>query len=363
MPKHTPRTTTVPRMPACASASFSVPRTPTHSNTTSGSRPVRPCRRDPGCSRAGSAVAVAPSRRASAARPSAGSDTTVTAPIARHQRRVVRPIGPAPITRQPVPAATGAIRTPCNATASGSTSAAARNPMPSGMRRQLSGCTRTYSAYAPGRSPSPSERMVVQRMPSPATHAAHDPHAMYGRATTGSPTSQPDTPEPSAATSPANSWPITVPGGSVCAACRSEPQMPQSRTRRSSSPGSGSGRGTSSTARRPASLSTAARTGHLLERGDAIPWLASRSTRAPRQRESGCHEPACTQRTYAASAPTSSSARKRPYAAILIAWRRMKKLPTGCSLRRRLPPSAIHSRSSSSPRTRSSKSLPQNPGT
>src|SRR5204862_4670010 len=36
-------------------------------------------------------------------------------------------------------------------------------------------------------------------------------------------------------------------------------------------------------ARRPASLSTAARTGHLLERGDAIPWLASRSTRAPRQ--------------------------------------------------------------------------------
>src|SRR5437870_13845894 len=71
---------------------------------------------------------------------------------------------------------------------------------------------------------------------------------------------------------------MTVPGGRVAAACRSEPQMPQSRTRTSSSPGSGSGRGISSTTRRPASLSTAARTGTSVQGRDATPRLASPST-------------------------------------------------------------------------------------
>src|SRR6059036_3941738 len=98
---------------------------------------------------------------------------------------------------------------------------------------------------------------------------------MYGSAVTRSPVlNRPATAAPTATTSPENSCPMMVPGESgrmpplpsvSSVAWRSEPQIPQSRTARTSSAGPGSGSGTTSMASGlPTPRKTAARMARVL---------------------------------------------------------------------------------------------------
>src|SRR5437870_10594238 len=89
---------------------------------------------------------------------------------------------------------------------------------------------------------------------------------------TASPALRLVTPAPASATSPEISWPGQPTGSTICPwyQCRSEPQMPQWRTRTTTSPAAGVGRGTSSTASVPGARQKAARisaAGHAARRG------------------------------------------------------------------------------------------------
>src|SRR5579859_7635416 len=93
--------------------------------------------------------------------------------------------------------------------------------------------------------------MASHRTLAPARQLAHSPHARYDITTTGSPGSKPVTPTPIRSTTPASSWPMMAPAGSLAlaevAACKSDPQMPQALTRTISSPDSATGSGNSTT--------------------------------------------------------------------------------------------------------------------
>src|SRR5690349_3523323 len=94
----------------------------------------------------------------------------------------------------------------------------------------------------------------------PARQYSQTPHLGDWPGTTRSPTAQPVTPAPSAATVPENSWPSITPDRPPHSTrkCRSEPQTPQWETSISSSPGPGFGVGRSSTATSRRPMNTAA---------------------------------------------------------------------------------------------------------
>jgi hypothetical protein len=91
----------------------------------------------------------------------------------------------------------------------GSVSAAISTGMLDGTPTQFSAGTRTSAASAPSRV-TPIPLRWVHRSLSPARQAAHCPHTTEGRTATRVPCTSPFTPGPTAATVPANSWPMVT---------------------------------------------------------------------------------------------------------------------------------------------------------
>ena len=250
---HTPATTTRPCVRAAATAVSSRPGLPTHSTTTSNG--------PDSASAAGSTRAVAPKSAAARRRRAAGSDTvTVPAPRRRHHAAVVNPTGPAPMTSTSSPGSMAARRAVCRPTANGSTSGPYAAGRASGRWNERSAPTRASSAKPPGAPPRPMRAAPAQWATSPARHHRHVPQDRTGSTAARIPSAQSSpAPAPTATTSPQNSWPMTVPAGMIGRALRSEPQIPQPVTCRTSSPGPGVGSPTVSTANPLSGPTTAAR--------------------------------------------------------------------------------------------------------
>ena len=90
----------------------------------------------------------------------------------------------------------------------------------------------------------PARRSFGQSWTRPPRQYRHVSHTRAASRATRVPTSGPETPGPSAATSPASSCPGPIPGRcmrgwSPWNACKSLPQMPHARIRTSTSPGPG----------------------------------------------------------------------------------------------------------------------------
>ena len=193
-------------------------------------------------------------------RPAIGSLTTTSrAPSRRAHRVTASPMFPPPSTSTLSPALMSPMATVCSPTASGSTNAPS-GPMAGSSGTVCAAATRTYSANAPGVAPIPNRSTRAQCAGSSAWHQRHTPHAVSGKAAACWPARHfPRLSAPTATTSPQNSWPSTAPAGSIVCAFRSDPQMPQAFTRRTSSSGSGDGSGTSATSKVCCSVRTAAR--------------------------------------------------------------------------------------------------------
>ena len=154
-----------------------------------------------------------------------------------------RPTGPPPTTTAVSPLTSPERRTSCTATAVGSTRAACSSDTPSGSATSRSAGTVQRPCIAPGAS-MPMNTRFMQTWELPAAQAGHSPHDLTGSTVTGSPTDQPSTPAPSAATRPDISWPMTAgrvtrPSMSPWKMCRSVPQMPVKATSTETSPGPG----------------------------------------------------------------------------------------------------------------------------
>ncbi len=190
------------------------PGRPLHSKTTLGPPPVAsttPAAMGP---LVGSKAAEAPSRRASSRRRIEGSLTTATStPIDTAQATAARPIGPAPRTATRSRAVTWPRRNARRITASGSTRGCSSEVTLAGSLKSSSARTVTNSAKPPGRS-RPISWNCAQWSARPARQKTQSPHPPNGRATTAVPAGHAvgSTPEPTADTSPAISWPRTAPG-------------------------------------------------------------------------------------------------------------------------------------------------------
>ena len=210
---------------------------------------------------------------------------------------------------------------------------------------------------------------------------------MYGSTTTASPSVTEVTPEPTSATTPANSWPMTTspdspvsgcgsPGGGMKIgpsrySCRSVPQMPHQSTLTFTVPGRTCGSGTSSMRMSSRAWNTAAFMGSLRSRGGRA--RRRRSGRGPGDRgldglgDLGCrldmgHVAGIVEKTdgigpvraaTAASAGAGAPRRRRPRPR----WRdRRSRRPTSvASIACASPSSRTSSRTSSEPATPSSR--------
>ena len=118
--------------------------------------------------------------------------------------------------------------------------------MPSTEKTRLAGTT-TYSANDPGQF-VPSPLRLAHSKVRPVRQYSQCPQFMLGLTETYSPRRNPSVPSPSASTGPISSWP-GVRGNSAknlpLWMWRSVPQIPVCRTRTRTSPGFGSGVGTS----------------------------------------------------------------------------------------------------------------------
>ena len=179
-------------------------------------------------------------------RRSTGSETvTVRAPSSFAQAAVVRPTAPAPMTSTSSVGSILARRAVCSPTANGSTSAPCCSGRSSGSGNASAALTRIWSANPPGAPPRPMSAAPSQWATSPTEQCRQTPHEKTGSTAARMPSRQvAPAAAPTATTSPQSSWPITVPGGIIGRALRSEPHTPQPVTRstRSSGPGTGSGR-------------------------------------------------------------------------------------------------------------------------
>ena len=144
------------------------------------------------------------------------------------------PIGPPPATSTGSPGIGSRRRIACNATASGSHSAAISGAMSDATRSRPRAGNNTSSAKPPSHT-SPTKPSEMQRLARPARQCGHRPQGTRESATTRSPTLNPRTSAPTSTTSPENSCPGVT--GS-CAShipvrklWTSEPQIPAARTR------------------------------------------------------------------------------------------------------------------------------------
>jgi len=109
-------------------------------------------------------------------------------------------MGPAPVTSARWPGATAAAVMPWRATARGSVRAAVRRGRPSGTRTSSAAGQVTKAAKAPWKPPTPGDERARHSDGRPARHDTHSPQPTMAPPTTGSPTFQPATPGPRAAT-------------------------------------------------------------------------------------------------------------------------------------------------------------------
>ena len=125
--------------------------------------------------------------------------TMVSTPSALSWQITARPTGPQPITTAVSRLLISLRRTACRATAIGSVSAATSISRPLGTANVMDASTRTRSAYPPGAN---GDRPVSCTPPCART---------IGKDTTRVPVLRPFAAlGPRSATTPANSWPITV---------------------------------------------------------------------------------------------------------------------------------------------------------
>ena len=258
-----PTRTSVPARFSCASADSWARPLPEHSSATSNGSSTM-SNGIPGVTRSTGSTDRAPSFSHSARRLALGSLTTTSStPRAFNAATERNPIGPPPVTSQRVPGrAPPACVMPCSATARGSVSAACLSERPSGTRSASAARTLLYSANAPCHAPSspPTELRSMHNEVRFARQYSHLPHFGDGPPIARSPTAQPLTSAPRAATVPEYSCPSMTPARPPHSRrkWRSEPQIPQWLTSRSSSPGPGCGVGRSSTATSRRPMNTAA---------------------------------------------------------------------------------------------------------
>src|SRR6266566_4611149 len=250
-----PSSCTRPPMRTAANAWCRAEGMPDISHTTSAPSPPVSCRTvRTTSSRAALMRTCAPMVRASSRRFGFTSDAmTFAAPAARATPTAKQPIGPHPTMNTVLPG-TSAVSTAWKALPIGSITAPTVVGMPFKGSTLVAGMA-MYSANAPSRS-TPMMRVLRQMCPLPVRHCTQCPHTRWPSAVTAWPTLSSATPSPTAATSPANSWPTTRGGlirpsahASQSAMWTSVPHTPAWRTAMSTSPGPGDGFGTVATFR------------------------------------------------------------------------------------------------------------------
>src|SRR5881628_1422129 len=238
-----PSSCTRPPSRTAANAWCRADGTPDISHTTSApSPPVSSITVRTTSSCAALMVTCAPIWRASARRVGFTSDAiTFAAPAARAMPTAKQPIGPHPTMKTVLPGMS-AVSTAWNALPIGSMTAPTVVGMPFKGSTLVAGIA-MYSANAPSRS-TPMMRVLRQMWLLPVRHCRQWPHTMWPSAVTSCPVLKSATPSPTAAISPANSWPITSGGlrrpwahASQSAMWRSVPHTPAWRTAISTSPG------------------------------------------------------------------------------------------------------------------------------
>ena len=255
-----PTTPTRPSTSATCRPASITPGRPVHSSTTGGAVPSASTAAS--ASSDGSTARSAPRLRARSRRAGWGSDTsTSAAPRALAQSTAASPMGPPPRTATRSPGCRSTRRRARRAMARGSTRAWSSPVTAAGRANSSSAPRATSSAKPPGRL-SPTRANSVQWSGRPARQCRHAPQPKKGRATTWVPGVHRSS-SPASRTTPAISWPSTVPGSPMTpATCRSLPQMPHAVTSTTTSPGAGRGSSTSASSRwGRSSVRTAARTG------------------------------------------------------------------------------------------------------
>ena len=190
-----PTATSRPRAPSAATARSRPAWVPDTSNVTAAPAPSDHVSSKAGRPAAPESSTSRPSSSTTERRNGSGSTRSAFAPRARATTAISTPMGPPPTTRTRSPADSPARATSWWATATGSTSAAARSGRSGGSGTRSSCGTFQSCCIAPVES-MPTKSRRSQMWACPARQVGHRPHQRSGITVTGSPADQPVTPSP-----------------------------------------------------------------------------------------------------------------------------------------------------------------------